>query len=195
MPYLDQIIDKINLELENNLNVGVLNGKFNGLSTVVNVIDDVVAKYPAIVDIYGNGESVFIDDKKNICTYHRTISKNISNYENNFGDGNDTKIMTVQMLLCVWAKKSKLKKTNDQIEDMFISGIKSQLETSFIKNYSGLNNVQININSINSDSLEVWNQEFNNYKFNLKSDQHLFTVNYTVEIIYSQNCLSICTNC
>jgi len=195
MPYLDQIVDKINLELVNSLNVPTLNGKFNGLSTVVNVLDQEVAKFPAIVDIYGNGESVFIDDKKNICTYHRVISKTISNYENNFGDGNDIKQMNVQMILCVWAKKSKLKKTNDQIEDMFLSGIKTQLETDFLKNYTGLNSVNININAINSDSLIVWNQEFENYKFNLKSDQHLFTVNYTVEIIYRQDCLSICINC
>lgn len=195
MPYLDQIVDKINLELSNNLNIPLLNAKFNGLSTVVSVIDDQVSKFPAIVDIYGNGESVFIDDKKNLCSYHRVIGKTITNFENNFGDGNLIKLMSVQMLMCVWAKKSKLKKTNDQIEDLILSSIVTQLEPSFLSNYTGLKNVTINVTTINSDSYNIWNTEFENYKFNLKSDQHLFTVNYTVDIIYRQDCLSICVNC
>lgn len=195
MPYLNQIVDKINTDLSvNTLTDATIIKNMMGIASVVLVNDGEVSRFPAIMPEKGNGQFV-LDDRKNLTVYHRCLSKTIVNDERNFGDGNDNKVKTCSMIMVVFAKKSQLKRSKDEIEDLIINGMPTELSRTWMTDYSGLNAVNIAANEINSDSIALWNQEFNGYKYQLKPDQVLFAVQYTVEIKYKQSCVSACSTC
>ena len=118
MPYLKEIVAEINRQLQ----VNIVNDKiiplYNGICTVVPVLDEELSRFPTFMNDDGNAEFNAIDDRKNFCVYHKVNSKTINTYESNFGDGNDTKRMVVDMSLICFAKKSQLRISSDEIEDL-----------------------------------------------------------------------------
>lgn len=195
MPYLDQIVAKINTDLKaNSLGDAKILSNLKGICTVMVVNDGEVSRFPSLVEDTGQG-TFPLDDRYNLTVYHRCLSKSIVSDECNYGNGNDNKIMTCNMVAVCFAKKGQLQRSKDEIEDLIVGGLPTELDSTFKADYDGLNGVNIAATEINTDHLAVWNQEFNNYKYQLKTDQTLFAVNYTVEIKYKQSCLSVCSTC
>lgn len=195
MPYLKEIVQEINQQLEVNIINDKLIPLFSGICTLVPVMDEQIGRFPTFMNVDGNAEFNAIDDRKNFCVYHKVNSKTISKYESNFGDGNDTKIMVVDMSLICFAKKSQLRLTSDEIEDLILATLPTELNYTWLSNYPGLSFVTIAANSIVSDAYEVWNAEFDNYKFMIRNDQALFKLHYQIELIYRQSCLTTCQTC
>ena len=195
MPYLKEIVTEINRQFQVNIVNDKLIPQYTGICTVVPVLDEELSRFPTFMNEDGNAEFNAIDDRKNFCVYHKVNSKNINTYESNFGDGNDTKRMVVDMSLICFAKKSQLRLTSDEIEDLILATLPTELNYIWVSQYTGLSFVSIAATTIISDAYEVWNSEFDNYKFMIRNDQALFKLNYQIELIYRQSCLQTCQTC
>ena len=197
MPYLNEIVDQINLELKEGVfSYSPFITLFNGVSELIPTTEGTdTASMPLLLNDDGEGTFSGIDDRYNLVVYHRCLGRTFGNEETNFGDFNDNYIETNNMIMVVWAKRDDLRLSKEAIQDKVIIGLPTDLSAQFKYDYAGVNAVYIAANEINTDAKSIWSQEFDGYDYQLGTSQVLFTVTYTVEVKYRKSCISDCKEC
>ncbi|RNC66475.1 hypothetical protein [Proteiniphilum sp. X52] len=157
------------LQINNALNLGL---QLEGITNIsANEIAEVAIvnqkgsqkSFPALFDVNGEGKYPFLDDKFDLGFYHRVnVNRYLPNYRN-FGRNKD-RIVESDMMLVVWGFSKPLQLSKYQVEEIVRKAFPDEallLASSF-------------------DSLQIFNREFKGYKFNIRPEEFVFSIQYKV---------------
>ena len=145
---------------------------------------------------YENNIPKYIDltDAVNAVMYHRCVSIAMTEPPNlGFGDDDDVAIQ-YGMFLVFYGKRANI---GVSMEDMILklsTALKYQFNNANLIN-SGLRAVRASVQRANSNSLQVFTGEYGaTASCPLQFDSVYFGINYQIEILASNNCLT-CSDC
>jgi len=197
MPKLNSIVTIINTALE----ADVFNtSRFQGgrYFTIAELMkerqgDSIISK-PCTIDNDGEGTSVMIDDTWPLQIYHRVI--NLA-YEqaptDNFGDPVTTIKEIATMALVFMSDRGLLQMRGEDLMALIAVNMPATLTTTQL-NTLDLNSVQIYANGqAIIDNEIVYNREYQLQEFMLKPNSIMYSLNYTIETVYSKKCLEACS--
>ena len=124
------------------------------------------------------------DDKYPLVAYHK-LGSLTSRFQEGFGRVHD-QINTYSNGLIVFLNKTKCKLYPDELLLYIQANIP---ETIAMDPYSL---IRVVINNTQLDSETVYAQEYTKAKFELKANQYLFRINYTVETTFKKGCFKTC---
>lgn len=130
--------------------------------------------YPAIIDNEGECKYVFADDDYSFGVYHRLLNTGYSKVKG-FGDTNYDMRIDEVMLIC-WGFRNILKMNAVSFESQII--VPSLPKEALL--------VQSNF-----DKFSVFNNEYRNVAYNLKTEQFLISVKYKVQYTFDRKCVEI----
>jgi len=196
MPNLSKVVSLINDKLKiNSLNrMAFQDGKYYGLAQSVAKYD--TDRKEAEPVIYTGGQEVrcFIDDTFPFQIYHRVTSLPISKPKDlNFGDGNTGILETANMIAVVYGDPEILKIDQYDLSYLIVAGIPSEISKTDLGN-SKIQNITIVPQSVNLNSVSVYQGEYQLAEYPLKPQSIYFAVNYQIEISSDKKCLS-CQDC
>jgi len=195
MPKLKEIITYINSSLQTSLaNEKFQGGEwYNGIAELVPSIDsDVRTTYPAIIDNYGEGTSVVIDDTLPIQVYHRLISTEYQTTTADlFGDAGNNIQETAEMFMIVISDRNKIQMHGTDLIAYMLINIPQYIPSSVLSTLN-LYDVNINIESVNTNMEEVFKQEYNLDEYGLKTNSIFYSVKYKIITSFNKLCFPIC---
>lgn len=155
---------KLGLQLE-----GITNISANEIAEVAIVNQKGSQKsFPALFDVNGEGRYPFLDDKFDLGFYHRVNSNRFLPNYRNFGRDKDRYVES-DMMLIVWGFSKVLQLSKYEVEEIVRKAFPNEallLQSIF-------------------DSLQIFNREFRGYKFNIRPEEFVFSIQYKVR--YAEN--------
>lgn len=119
--------------------------------------------FPALFDVNGEGKYPFLDDAFDLGFYHRVNSNRyLPNYQN-FGRNKDRYVES-DMMLIVWGFSKVLQLSKYLIEETIRKYFPEEallMQSTF-------------------DSLQIFQREFKGYKFNIRPEEFVFSIQYKV---------------
>jgi hypothetical protein len=199
MPYLKEIVDAINTSLSSgNLSGNALKVKYYGIcqTAYVNNNDGSQDELPQFIAQSGQGTFTGFNDNYNLTLYHRNTGLLYEDMpeEEQFGDEVDNKIETAEMRCVVFADRSKIKMTHEQLALLISAGMKDGITT--LPAQDGLFGVDFILKSITTDPLAVYNEEYKtSVPLPVKPEHLYFAINYEIKTSYSEACYPTCLIC
>lgn len=183
MPFLNKIVCKVNEALFTDaLKAGVLEGI---AYQVVKKTDSGDQLFPAI---YGGGlveKYIGIDDASSTIVYHRHLR---NTYVKNPQIPNRY-TQTAQMILVVYANKNLLQvQTPDEVEGLIIRNFPTRYEPQQLTEIEGVDNVNVSVTGSEMNPATVFGIEYRNVPYRISADEIYFSVSYTLEIQFDNNC-------
>lgn len=158
---------KLGLQLE-----GITKVSVNEIADVAIVNQRNLQKaFPALFDVNGEGEYPFLDDKFHLGFYHRVNGNRYLPDNRNFGRDRD-RIVESDMMLIVWGFSNLLQSSKYQIEEIIRKSFPNKallMQSTF-------------------DSLQIFNREFKGYKFNIRPEEFVFSIQYKVRYAEKKKC-------
>jgi hypothetical protein len=196
MPRLNGIISVINSEISSALNIEKFQGGvlYNQIAELVPEIDrdSTRTTKPAIIDHYGEGTSVIIDDTLPFQIYHRLLSiNNVSIPGDNFGDAGQTIEETANMVMIVISDRGKILMQGYD----FLAGICVNMPQALSSAQNAtldLLSCIIEIEGTNTNIEEVYNQEYSVSNYGLKPNSIMYSVSYKIITTFSKECFPLC---
>lgn len=193
MPYLNEIIGRFNSELKANslTDARFAGGLFGGIAyQVTRETTDGDQIFPAL---FNNGEVeryIGVDDTFPLIVYHRVLNNSYSQ-DTKY---TDTYVSTTNMVMVVYAKRSKVNLTPDQVEAMIVGGFPQFIKTGTLEamGLDGMMNVQFIPGTTTLNPLEVFAGEYKNVAYRLGADEVLFSIRYTILTTFNKDCLTNC---
>jgi hypothetical protein len=152
---------------------------------------------PAYVDENGEAHYVGADDDYDTIFYHKLnrIVAGKSSINKGYGDAKPLDVHQALMSMVVFAQRNRIKKTSDELA--------LELHMKFPEEASKLLQQQwqikqnaIRVTDINLNTLQVFQEEYQNVGFFLKPEQFLIKVNYTIESAILKKCfINPCSDC
>jgi hypothetical protein len=198
MPFLKEIVDYVNATLKaGTLSSSDFKIQQFGIAQLVPVVDENQRSLPLLVSNYGDGTFVGIDPRFTMTTYHRCITKSYQsiNTDLQFGDGNTQMTETNTMRMIVYADRSELKRTPEQIADIIVNGMPTILPNTFLTGKTGLSQVIILPVTVEMSSTTVWGNEFIGYDYGVSPQTCLISIEYTAIVNYDSTCIESCITC
>ncbi len=190
---LHQIIAQINTDLiANQFSAKKFQkGRFSGIAELVTSVDDDQRQtVPAIVANDGDTEILTIDDIYPFELYHRHITSNITEPEDDFGD----RIMRVEiadMLMLVMGDMKRLELNKEDITSGITLGMPLEFGSAFLEANS-LESAIIIPGTFTYNREELWNAEYNTEKVMLKTNTIFMSLAYQVVTEAKVTCIEIC---
>ncbi len=149
-------------------------------------------KRPAIIDNSGEGTDVTYDDTYPITFYHRITSPLQYPVDNeNFGNPNSSNMEVAEMAMICIADRSKVNVFTEDICAAMIQDIPKEFNQAQCAALS-LNQIELEVIETNSDSVKVFNDEFQGVEFNLNPQMSMISVKYKLTTHYGSACFKIC---
>lgn len=148
--------------------------------------------YPVIYSGGGDSEHINFDFFQEQC-YHRLIGEiDITDEDSETSGCGVDRTETYPMRLVVYFPNKTLGHDDAYSAYRMSNNIKNTLPHSFqtIANQYGLYDIHLEINSINLDSFDVWNNEFENVDFKVPSNYNLISIDYTLKLNGEKDCFS-----
>lgn len=190
MPKLNEITSLLNDKLK----AGKLSGRVFQRGQFLGLVNTaIVDNEPFLFTIDGNEKDASIDDSFPFQIYHRNLSATYVNSENEQRD----LVNRYSMVAVVFAKRKDLRLNESDLAFMIrstIEGANYGVLSSSDLGTSGLNRVKIQFNSANFDSANVFGTEYRGFQYNPNPENLYFSINYTIEVKASNNCIE-CSEC
>lgn len=173
---LDNTIEAINNAIVDRLSdIGVSYSLFGLCSPVItkSFDDEDGRTIPALVDITGEGDYPFIDDRVPFGAYHRLSSKNYATVKGYGGGNKDVEVCDLYMVC--WGSSALLNMRAEEVErTILIPSIPAAAKL-----------VQTNF-----DPASVFATEFKGVPFNVPSNLFLFSLRYRIQYVFERNCIN-----
>lgn len=186
MPFLNQIVCKINAALPSGLSAGLIDGI---AYPVIKKTDTGDQLYPAIFDGSAVEKYIGIDDANSNIIYHRQIR---NAYSKN-AQAETRIIQSVQMLMVVYVKRELIDNaTPDYVESLIIGAFPSRYESAQLTGLTGLDWVNVTVTGSEMNPRNVFGGEYQNVPYRLSPDEIYFSISYRLDIQFDKNCLEPC---
>jgi hypothetical protein len=186
--YIDKLVDYINSHLKLRLGAKASNSKFYGVSKLV-IKDNDGDKTIVLYDNAGN-DQLIIDDTNSLFVYHRflgwSLATNEQNQVNSFGDGASTKNAFANMVMAVYASRSTINLTDQELTASIVFNFPDIVPRSLTSELTGLTQAMISPVSTNNNNADV------SEGLAVEKEDIFFTVNYRIAIIGDTACLADC---
>jgi len=163
------------------------------VSLIKEVINDVQTTKPCTIDNDGECTPVIVDDNYPMQIYHRIMSLNYEQVaEDNYGDPVNFIKENASMSLVLIADRGRLQMEAEDLLSLIAVNLKPTLTTVQLAALSLIScNIYANGEAV-IDSEIVYNREYNTQEFLLKPNLDMYSLSYTIEMVYGKNCLSAC---
>jgi len=187
MPFITEIITKVNEAIKADVQIKDFKCKFLGLATLVDrSADETTAPY--VID-GGLNEQAIMDDNFDMVLYHRMTDVSYQG-RHGFGDYDD-EAETATIRMVIWANPKSLHTTRENLLQVIAAKVPQRI-TPFNDNIHSIN---LNTRSLLIDSKALFNQEYSGVEYTL-DPEHLFAgIVYTIETDYNKRCLTMCEPC
>lgn len=187
MPFLSQIVCKINNTLSTtSLTAGLIDGIAYQVTRKTDAGDQL---FPAIFDGGLVEKYIGIDDSNSTIVYHRQIR---NTYRKNQQIPNRY-TQTTQMLMVVYGNKNLLQvQTPDALESLIIKSFPTRFEPEQLTGLEGLDDVNVSVVGSEMNPATVFAGEYRNVPYRLSPDEIYFSISYTLDIQFDNNCLEEC---
>lgn len=197
MQYIKQIVNAINNSIKANLTDNRFqNAEYYGIAvSAVHSVDGQTRLAPLVADNYDNEVWVGVDDTLPLRLYHKTNSITYSDEPaKGYGDdGNMVKKEVAQMSMIVYATRSMVRLTPEELEGAILSGLPSSLTNATIEPLK-LRSCIIRPVSSALDPVSVYLNEYRTPQYELSPNALFIRVNYNIESTYKTSCFELC-NC
>ena len=199
MPYLAEIVDLINADLDS--------GKFidgnrfvkqlSGLSALQVRNDEEQNTIPVLVNTRDYSTFTGVDDRYSVQIYHRVVEINQEESPLNYGDGVTNGREVATMRIVCFADKQRTRLNEYQLAFMIRSSLNKQFTGTTLTPYSGLLGATIEAKTDNYDGVGIWQDEYRlpAETYPVRMHQCLLTIDYTITSDYNVNCLTSCLEC
>lgn len=198
MPFLDTIVGLIN----SGLKAGALSDKrfataeINGIAMPVQrdkVKGSGKETIPCIWLGEGEVKYIGIDDTTPIMLYHKvTRSQTVPDQEaNQFGDGRRRIKNTALLYLVVYADRSRVRLSPDELEALITVGLLDEIKKTQYPS-TGFSSLVVTPGESNFNSGSIFSSEYPGADNFLKPESILFQVSYSVVSIFRKECLALC---
>jgi len=185
--YLDAIVDEVNVNLADAF--GEYRAQINALVKVVPMDEQETL---LLQDSAGN-RFAGVDDRYDLVVWHRADTTSFEAQENTFGEGvDDYNAITEVTLYCY---SNSLPGVNAQKLAQQLQRAMPSVVNIANQNSMGIGSNTIELNSINYNSVEVFNQVYDGIPYNLRVSDNLVAVQYTVTSEINKACFDRCFNC
>lgn len=185
MPFINDIIIKVNDQIQSHVAIKDFQCKLMGLATLV---DREKESAPYVIDGKANEQAV-MDDNYDLVIYHRITDVGYQE-RTGFGDYDD-EVETANVRMVIWANPKSLHTNKENLLQILSSRI-PQFITPFNDN---IYSITLRNRGLLMDSKSLYNQEYNGVDYRL-DPEHLFAgVTYTIETDYNKQCLTMCEPC
>lgn len=200
MPKIREIIEILNQSLKDgNFHTSKFQtGNWQGLVYLIDKEekdgeDFIVVRRPAIIDNNGEGIVVDYDDTYPIQFYHRmTATLQYADMSNEgFGNPNSSNKEIAEMVLICQGDRSKIGVYNEDVCAAIVNDLTRELKPADLT-VLGLQNATIEVIETNTNSLEVFTQEYQGVDFPLAPENFMIAVKYRITTMYGKACFSIC---
>ncbi|HET6255867.1 MAG TPA: hypothetical protein VFE32_17450 [Puia sp.] len=198
MPFLDHIVGLINQGLQRGTltDKRFASGEFNGIA--MNVMRDKVTgggkqSIPTVWISDGEAKYIGIDDTAPLIIYHK-VQRSVTVPEpasKQFGDGQHRIKNSAILYMIVYADRSRIRLSADELEAVIISGFIDEIPKMEYPS-EGFSSLIVSLSDTNFNSGAVFAQEYPGADNFLKPESILFQINYKVESSYRKDCLAIC---
>lgn len=139
----------------------------------------------------GKGEQEFagIDDKYDVCSYHRALNMSVGAATGaTYGDVKTNVRLQHRMSLVIYAHRDKLKMSADQLALMLHFWLPESLTKD--ERPQDFYSVNINVSDVVLNEEAVFNEEFKNVDFFLGPEHVLLKCNYVIESVLNKRCFN-----
>jgi hypothetical protein len=195
MPYITEIVDKINTKLNQ---ISFNSPQFNtNLQGLCNLLPRQTETIPAIVTLSGSAEFSGFDERYNVVVYHRCLSTEQIDNPNQFGDANTLGREQAKMRLIVFANRRSIQENEQSLAFRIARGVSSQFNRSDISSLLGVKGIIVDAGLSNFDGVNVFTSEYKMpiTSYPVQPEQIYFAMDYVLTIDYDINCISSCSPC
>ncbi len=155
--------------------------------------DFITTRRPVIVNNNGEGTDVSYNDTYPIQFYHRLVAplQYLPMNNEGFGNPNSSNTEIAEMMLICMGDRSKVGAYNEEICAAIVSDMVRELNEAQLTPLI-LQSATIEVVETNTNSLEVFNQEFQNVDFPFAPENFMIAIKYRITTMYGKNCFSLC---
>ena len=182
---IEQLIELINESIKKDAIVNKYDANFYGLTELVPIENEnVVLFQPTVINEFGEGIKMSLDNTVAFQIYHRLNDKTPIYKSQQYGDTNKEITDNYGLSMFVIGNRIKLKQDNSKL---------SQFVTGAIPDQFKLENKSIALltqSRTDYNSNQIINTEFQNYTG--MPDLFMFRVDYNIRHTYRRKCLDVC---
>ena len=183
---IEKIVDHINESFESLKNL-FKDGRIYGLAQAAKrEANNEIRVSPVVTKLDGEGFDVSIDSTKSFIIYHKLRSVSFATTGQGYGDAGGDFRNSYQMELILYVARDRAKMFGD---DVFLK-IQHLWPVKIVLH--PFRSIKVSISSVTTDTLSVFNTEYQNVNDRLRPNDDLFRINYTVEVQFRQDCFKIC---
>lgn len=198
MPFLETIVSLINSGLQKTVlsDKRFATGDYNGIAIPVyrekpGASATIRQTLPCVYIAGQDPKYVGIDDTYPIIIYHRLLRNNTQPWDKQFGDGNKFLKAKATMIMIVYADRSRIGISQDDLESLILSGMVDEIPKTQYQSM-GVTSLLVTHQETSFNAQAVFAQEYQNADFFLKPESILFQITYIVDSQYRKDCLPIC---
>lgn len=194
MPYLNKIVECINEDLKASTVKGnpLQNSLLGGIARTVTFTStddngDITIKKPVE---FKDGKEInhLPDDRYAIQIYHKIKGITYEEEKESYGDGKDIN-EKASMEMIVFADEARLGLSMEDLAHLINVGLPTQVKASRVCK-EDIKRVSISINSVNTDSEQLFKSETGLGEYSLKPQSIYMSLSYTIETVSVKNCYS-----
>lgn len=182
----------INESIKQALDCKAQGGVVHGIAEqTIRKIDGTQQVFPTVYDNDGHGKDVTVDDTYPFIVYHRLLNKAYSYPQiKSFGNPKEYIQETAEYVCVVYAKRTYLKMTAEQVEALVKVSIPATLTNIQLQQLQ-LKSAVIQHNSSILDTQTNFNSEYRGVESRLGSEEVFITLRYTIETVFKKYCLNL----
>lgn len=186
------VVSIINESIKQALDCKVQGGAVYGIAEqTIRQTDNIQQVFPTVYDNDGHGKDVTVDDTYPFIVYHRLLNKSYSYPQvKSFGNPKEYIQETAEYVCVVYAKRSYLKMTAEQVETLVKVSIPATLTNTQLQQLQ-LKSAVIQHNSSVLDTQTNFNNEYRGVESRLGSEEVFITLRYTIETVFKKDCLNL----
>lgn len=197
MPYLNELVILINEAIRTSslTDKRFSSAKLEGIAVQVlrNGPNDAQEVFPAIVKLNEVERYIGVDDTYPLTIYHRILGNTYSEdaKQGQFGDGFTAQMCSTDALMVVFAKRSAIRMTAEQLEALLVAGFPDQFVQGQMDGLQ-IFSARATLTASTMDVFTVFSTEYRGTKFFLGPEDILFAMRYKIESRYRKSCFKIC---
>lgn len=186
------VVSIINESIKQALDCKAQGGIVHGIAEqTIRQTDGIQQLFPTVYDNDGHGKDVTVDDTYPFIVYHRLLNKAYSYPQiKSFGNPKEYIQETAEYVCVVYAKRTYLKMTAEQVETLVKVSIPATLTNAQLQQLQ-LKSAVIQHNSSILDTQTNFNSEYRGVESRLGSEEVFITLRYTIETVFKKDCLNL----
>lgn len=182
---IEQLINLINESIKRTALVNSYDASFYGLTELVPTNEnDTIIFQPTVVNEFGEGIKMSLDNTIGFQVYHRLNDKTPIYKTQQYGESNKEVTDNYGLSMFVIGNRIKLKQDNSQLSQFVTGAVPDQFKL-LNKSIALLTQGRTDYNSN-----QIINTEFSNYTG--MPDLFMFRVDYNIRHTYRRKCLDVC---